>query len=61
MRRSFFFFFKLSRIFHVFADSSIRSVDEPYHMDSHESISESLAEKIGNISFEEERILRTVK
>lgn len=30
-------------------------------MDSHESISESLAEKMGNVSFEEERILRTIR
>ena len=42
-------------------NSSIRSVDEHYQMDSHESISESLAEKMGNVSFEEERVLRTIR
>lgn len=42
-------------------NSSIKSVDEHFQMDSHESISESLAEKMGNVSFEEERILRTIR
>ncbi|KAJ1522050.1 hypothetical protein ONE63_002365 [Megalurothrips usitatus] len=42
-------------------NSSFKSVDEHFQMDSHESISESLAEKIGNVSFEEERILRTIR
>ncbi|KAE8749720.1 hypothetical protein FOCC_FOCC003460 [Frankliniella occidentalis] len=42
-------------------NSSIKSVEEHFQMDSHESISDSLAEKMGNVSFEEERVLRTIR
>nr|CAD7394232.1 unnamed protein product [Timema cristinae] len=41
-------------------NSSIRSVDERFEIDIHESLSESFLQKFNNISFEEERILKTV-
>ncbi|KAL1115597.1 hypothetical protein AAG570_005887, partial [Ranatra chinensis] len=42
-------------------DSSIKSVDDKYHVDFHESISESLAEKFDAIAFVNDRILTTVR
>ncbi|XP_068082932.1 tyrosine-protein phosphatase non-receptor type 13 [Anabrus simplex] len=42
-------------------NSSIKSIDETFQVDLQESLSESLMEKIGKISFEEERILRSVR
>nr|CAD7198666.1 unnamed protein product [Timema douglasi] len=41
-------------------NSSIKSVDERFEIDIHESLSESFLQKFNNISFEEERILKTV-
>ncbi|KAG8272728.1 tyrosine-protein phosphatase non-receptor type 13-like [Homalodisca vitripennis] len=42
-------------------NSSIKSVDDHFHVDFQETISESLAEKFNNIPFVDERILTTVR
>ncbi|RZF41303.1 hypothetical protein LSTR_LSTR000017 [Laodelphax striatellus] len=42
-------------------NSSIKSIDDKYHVDFQETISESLAEKFDEIPFVDERILTTVR
>lgn len=48
------------RLFYI-SDSSIKSVDDHFHVDFQETISDSLAEKFNNIPFVDERILTTVR